>query len=245
MPDAPERYAAFYEHYARVDQNKHQDFPLIPTNYEYSFIVSIEDLRATDYNPHFYWREIQQMKNKDLILLDILNQHETDSIKITDVRDELLNRCSDENLHPADTRRWINGKFSTLVNKGVLTRKKLPNSKKHTFEKTPYFEEYITTHSLVLPKFRAVLPTSEIVANKNNNLDVELESYRQTMLSQLGEIEEYRRIREEYPELGEAAAKEFKQAVDDNYRMLGRMRAIEKLIEKTSPPTKTSSPTRL
>ena len=176
------------------------------------------------------------MKSKDRILLDILNQHEADGIKITDVRDELLNRCSDENLHSADTRRWINGKFSTLVNKGVLTRKRLPNSKKHTFEKTPYFEEYITTHSQALPKNKAVLPTSETVADKNNSLNVELESYRQTMLSQLGEIEEYRRIREDYPELGEAAATEFKQAVDDNYRMLGRMRAIEKLITKTSQP---------
>ena len=33
MPSVPERYAAFYEHSARFDQNKHQDFPSIPTNY--------------------------------------------------------------------------------------------------------------------------------------------------------------------------------------------------------------------
>ncbi len=61
-------------------------------------------------------------------------------------------------------------------------------------------------------------------------LDRELESYRQTMLSQLGEIEEYRRIREQYPELGPAATTQFKQVVDENYRMLGRIRAIEKLM---------------
>jgi hypothetical protein len=175
------------------------------------------------------------MKDKDRILLDILNEHKPESIKITDVRDELLNRCNDENLNPADTRRWINGKFSTLVNKGVLTRKKLSNSKKNTFEKTPYFEEYIATQPLVLSKKKPVPSKSETVVDKNNRLHVELESYRQTMLTQLGEIEEYRRIREDYPELGQAAATEFRQAVDDNYRMLGRMRAIEKLIAKTSP----------
>ena len=63
-----------------------------------------------------------------------------------------------------------------------------------------------------------------------------MESYRQTMLSQLGEIEEYQRIREAYPDLGDAAAIEFQDTVDDNYRMLGRIRALEKLIAQTTAP---------
>jgi len=175
------------------------------------------------------------MKDKDRLLLDILNQHGPNFIKVTDIRDQLLNRHNDENLNPADTRRWINGKFSTLVNKGLLIRKRQAGSKKHTFEKTPYFDEYIITQALALPKNKAEITTSESAAAKNNNLHIELESYRQKMLSQLGEIEEYRRIKHDYPELGETAAKEFKQAVDDNYRMLGRIRAIEKLIAKTNP----------
>lgn len=174
------------------------------------------------------------MKSKDRILLEILNRTQSSQIKVTELRDQLMAHYGNESLDPAATRRWVNGKCTTLVNRGLLTRKQLPNSKKYGFEKTPAFESYFNEKVSIASGHEPVAMESVDKAELNTNaLHDELESYRQTMLSQLGEIEEYRRIREEYPELGNAAAEQFRLAVDDNYRMLGRIRAIEKLIAST------------
>jgi len=178
------------------------------------------------------------MKDKDRILLGLLSQSESDQITVTDVRDQLLDHYKEDSINPADTRRWVNGKFSTLLNKGVLIRKKIPGSKKHYFKKTAYFDQFISAENKVplsLKKTPAI-PAETKKEKRSHPLHNELESYRQTMLSQLGEIEEYQRIREAYPDLGDAAAIEFQDTVDDNYRMLGRIRALEKLIAQTTAP---------
>lgn len=139
-----------------------------------------------------------------------------------------IEQSGEKTADPAATRRWVNGKFTTLVNKGVLTRKSMANSKKHYFEKTAFFDQYFISQ---MPLEKEPQKKNEpSITVDNAVLDRQLESYRQTMLSQLGEIEEYRRIREQYPELDNAATTQFKQVVDENYRMLGRIRAIEKLI---------------
>lgn len=178
------------------------------------------------------------MKDKDLILLGILSQSDSDQITVTDVRDQLLGHYKEDNINPADTRRWVNGKFSTLLNKGVLIRKKTPRSKKHYFKKTAYFDQFISTENKVpIPLKKTTAAPAETKKEKRSHpLHSELESYRQTMLSQLGEIEEYQRIRDTYPDLGDAAAIEFQDTVDENYRMLGRIRALEKLITQTTTP---------
>jgi len=168
------------------------------------------------------------MNHKDLILLAILNDPLMKCIRVTEVRDRFIEQYDNKEADPAATRRWVNGKFNTFVNRGVLARKSMPDSKKHYFEKTAYFDEYFVAQT-ESPKEIENNDEPSTTAD-NAVLDQELESYRQTMLSQLGEIEEYRRIREQYPELGTAATTQFKQVVDENYRMLGRIRAIEKLI---------------
>lgn len=172
------------------------------------------------------------MQDKDRILLTLLNQSQSTRIRVTDIRDQFIERCREENLDPAAVRRWINGKFTTFVNRGVLIRKSAQGSKKHYFEKSPYFDKYYAEQSIPQQEKPDPTPQMPVAASADNTvLHDELESYRQTMLSQLGEIEEYRRIRDQYPELEVVATTQFKQVVDDNYRMLGRIRAIEKLIE--------------
>lgn len=195
------------------------------------FIVGIEDLKATDYNPLFLARN-STMQDKDRILLTLLNQSQSTRIRVIDIRDQFIEQCREKSLDPAAVRRWINGKFTTLVNRGVLIRKSTPGSKKHYFEKSPYFDKYYAEQSMPQQESADPTPKTTTSASADNTvLHNELESYRQTMLSQLGEIEEYRRIRDQYPELEVVATTQFKQVVDENYRMLGRIRAIEKLIE--------------
>jgi hypothetical protein len=172
------------------------------------------------------------MKDKDRILLDILSEFVSAPIRVIEVRDKFLLQ-SEEELDPAATRRWVNGKCVTLARKGLLIRNKNESNKKYYYEHSPEFLAYVDLAIKKHPvSFNKVTTLSSKA--KLNNLEGELESCRQAMLSQLGEIEEYRRIRDAYPELGDIATLQFKQAVDDNYRMLGRVRALEKLM-KASP----------
>jgi len=53
MRDSPEKYTAFSALFAHFDQNIPQGFPSIPTDNDNPFIVGIEDLKTTDYNPLF------------------------------------------------------------------------------------------------------------------------------------------------------------------------------------------------
>ncbi len=171
------------------------------------------------------------MKDKDRILLAILDQDQSTEIRVTDIRDKFAAHYAGEAFDPAAMRRWVNGKCMTMVNKGVLIRKKLPGSKRYCFEKSSSFDQYFSDKTSSTPMQYQSAPNIQADKHtKSQALQSELESYRQTMLSQLGEIEEYKRIREEHPELGDAAAQQFKLVVDDNYRMLGRIRAIEKLM---------------
>lgn len=170
------------------------------------------------------------MKNKDRILLALLKECQSPQIRVTTIRDQFIHHHSDENPDPAVTRRWINGKFTTLVNKGVLVRKPIPGSKKYYFEKTDWFDDYFTKKTGTVEAPIVANKPSAVSPIPSNVLHRELESYRQTMLSQLGEIEEYRRIRDQYPELESIATEKFQEIADENYRMIGRIRAIEKLM---------------
>jgi hypothetical protein len=58
----------------------------------------------------------------------------------------------------------------------------------------------------------------------------ELGEYRLKAISQMGEIEEYKRISENYPDLRLLATEKFESAVDENSRLLGRIRALEQLL---------------
>lgn len=60
------------------------------------------------------------MKDKDRILLEILSRHKSEHITVTDVRDQLLTYYNDENLDPADTRRWINGKGALATSGHII-----------------------------------------------------------------------------------------------------------------------------
>lgn len=106
------------------------------------------------------------MKDKDRILLRLLSQSESDQITVTDVRDQLLEHYKEDNINPADTRRWVNGKFSTLLNKGVLIRKKIPGSKKHYFKKTAYFNQFISAENKVPLSLKKILAIPERLKKK-------------------------------------------------------------------------------
>lgn len=190
----------------------------------------LEDWGATDYNPHFPLYPLCMTHNRDTILFGILQDQKDRHLTVTSVRNEILRRDKSIMLDKVVLRRWVNGKFLTLVRRGVLA--------KHRNERGKAYFVVLKDGVGMQPEARLrrgqtppVRPrASDPAPLPYGQLRKELGEYRLKAISQMGEIEEYKRISETYPDLRLLATEKFESAVDENSRLLGRIRALEQLL---------------
>ena len=67
---------------------------------------------------------------------------------------------------------------------------------------------------------------------KQKNLIAKLNHYKAELLLNIGESEAYKELYSEFPELVEEIQPQFNKARDNNTRILGKIRAIEGLLEQ-------------
>ncbi|WOX06992.1 hypothetical protein [Microbulbifer pacificus] len=169
------------------------------------------------------------------ILLEILQELRDEQIVVTRVRDELAKRAPATGLDRAALRRWVNSKFASFARKGWLDRFHFDGSNRVYFLAGPNLPNYSTTPRN--PKSKSdFAQTEESLPSQSSSISKqlmhELSQHSLSVVSQLSEIEEYKRIRDSYPELREMASARFNAAVDENCRTLGKVKALESLIEK-------------
>ena len=70
----------------------------------------------------FYAVSIAMTPNRDTIFFQILQEQKDQHLTVTYVRNEILRRDKSIKLDKAVLRRWVNGKFVTLVRRGTLSR---------------------------------------------------------------------------------------------------------------------------
>jgi hypothetical protein len=165
------------------------------------------------------------------ILISTIAAVSSRSFTVTEIRNKLLKDSNLSSCDPAKTRRWIAGKFITFERWGWLEKET------DEIKNRDYFK--------VLPKFHEDLERSKkeeadlLTPYTSENSDVfmciskELEQYRKTIITQMSEIEEYKRIEHTYPELKNIATHRFQLVRDENYRLLGKMKALEHLINNS------------
>lgn len=169
--------------------------------------------------------------NRDTILFQILQEQKDRHLTVTSVRNEILRRDKSSMLDKVILRRWVNGKFVTLLRRGILAKHRNERGK-------AYFVVLKTTEDMghgrppraPAPQAPTPTDTKAPTALPYGQLRKELGEYRLKAISQMGEIEEYKRIGETYPDLRILATEKFESAVDDNSRLLGKIRALEKLL---------------
>ena len=142
-----------------------------------------------------------------------------------DVRSPYLTLKNDSSLKPVDARRRIYAELLKLVKKGWLT-KVTPSGKGFTrFIKTAKFDEGVLRKT-----YESTISTT-VLADKKSPLVDKLNHYKTELLLNLGESEAYKELYSEQPELIEEIQPLFNTAKDNNTRILGKIRAIEGLLE--------------
>jgi len=150
----------------------------------------------------------------------------------SDVRSTYLVLKNDTSLEPTSVRRKIYAELLKLVKKGWL-EKLIPKNKKGPtrFSKTALFDvEKIQLKTECEP--------TEVIKNidkKREQLLNKLNIYKAELLLNMGESEAYKELYSEFPELIDEIQPKYNKARDNNTRILGKIRAIEGLMDQVSP----------
>ncbi|MEM5550164.1 hypothetical protein WNY63_05400 [Pseudoalteromonas neustonica] len=143
-----------------------------------------------------------------------------------DVRTSYLTLKNDSLLKPVDARRRIYAELLKLVKKGWLTKVK-PSGKGFTrFIKTTKFDENVLREIC-----EPTISTTELIDKKKSLVD-KLNHYKTELLLNLGESEAYKELYTEFPELGNDIQPHYNKARDNNTRILGKIKAIECLLNQ-------------
>jgi hypothetical protein len=150
-----------------------------------------------------------------------------DRFTTTDVRSAYFALKNDPSLDPTKTRKAIYAELLKLVKRGWL--KKLVSNKKGftRFYKTELFD---VDELSLLAKPDALAIIKEPDENKDKLL-AKLNHYRAELLLNIGESEAYKELYFECPELVNEIQPQFNLARDNNTRILGKIRAIERLLK--------------
>jgi hypothetical protein len=164
----------------------------------------------------------------DSFVAQIIAATNFDHFTTSDVRSAYFALKNDPSLDPVIIRRKIYAELLKLVKKGWL-KKLVANKKGFTrFHKTELFD-------IDEIKLLATDKVKNSVINKDGKQDKllkKLNHYKAELLLNIGESEAYKELYTEFPELVNEIQPEFNKARDNNTRILGKIRAIEGLLEQ-------------
>ena len=150
----------------------------------------------------------------------------------SDVRSTYLVLKNDISLEPTSVRRKIYAELLKLVKKGWL-EKLIPKNKKGPtrFSKTVLFDvDQIQLKTECEPTY-----VIKDIDKKKEQLLSKLNIYKADLLLNMGESEAYKELYSEFPELIDEIQPKYNKARDNNTRILGKIRAIEGLMDQDSP----------
>lgn len=162
----------------------------------------------------------------DQFVAEIISAPNFDHFSALEVRSAYLTLNSDKTIKPSDARRFVYSELVKLVKHGWL--RKIVSKKKEitSFVKTELFD------ASMLVK----LPTASPGATQNTSrvsaeLKKRLNTYKNELLIGIGEIDEYEKLCEIFPELKEELLAKYENVREQNSKLLGSIKAIEELFD--------------
>lgn len=163
----------------------------------------------------------------DPIVAQIIAVKNFDHFTTSDVRSAYLTLKNDASLEPSKVRRNIYAELLKLVKKGWLN-KKTSNIKGLTrFIKTELFD----VNNLPIKSVNNALRLSSSEDHQKHLLS-KLKHYKAELLLNIGESEAYKELYSEFPELIDDIQPQYNAVRDNNTRLLGKIKAIESLLEQ-------------
>lgn len=167
----------------------------------------------------------------DPFVAQIISTTNFDHFTTSDVRSAYFVLKNDLSLDATNVRRFIYAELLKLVKKGWLN--KLASNKKGNtrFHKTELFNG----KEISLLATEIAEPASTEV-NKQDKLLAKLNHYKAELLLNIGESEAYKDLYSELPELVDEIQPKYNKARDNNTKLLGKIRAIEGLLNQDKLP---------
>lgn len=163
----------------------------------------------------------------DPVVAQIILPSDFDNFTTNDVRSSYVTLKVDLDKNPAQIRRKIYAELLKLVNKGWLTKVVSKTKKMTRFNKTNLFNV-----NVIKSKFMSTAISTTSTDDKQAVLSSKLNHYRTDLLLNIGEAEAYKELYSEHPELIDELQPQYNTARDNNTKILGKIRAIEGLINK-------------
>jgi len=133
-------------------------------------------------------------------------------------------------LSASETRRFVYSELVKLVNRGWL---KKVTSKKKGITKYVKTELFNLNYKVVFPpkSINKIVPIEVVTAGGMQELNCRLQDYKNDLLEGLGEAEEYRSLRNEFPNMHDELQPKYNSIRESNSRLLGKIKAIETLMK--------------
>jgi len=168
----------------------------------------------------------------DPLVAQIIATTNCNHFTTSDVRSTYLVLKDDPSLKPTSVRRKIYAELLKLVRKGWLEKLIPKNNKGPTrFSKTTLFN----AEQLQLKTEDEPTEVIKGIDKKMEQLLSKLNIYKADLLLNMGESEAYKELYLEFPELIDEIQPKYNKARDNNTRILGKIRAIEGLMDQDSP----------
>lgn len=159
------------------------------------------------------------MKNLDRkhVLSSILSENDSQFLKVSDVRDELLSRTTSGDRDKSRVRRWVYSHFLTLEKRGLLEKQKIPGSSKW---------QYRLTGPADGDTSKLEVDTCEINESLTAIEDKLASSQRMSKIY-LSELNAYKDLQTSHPALKEYAKSKYQELYKTSFELLGSIRAWE------------------
>jgi hypothetical protein len=164
----------------------------------------------------------------DSLVAQIIVATNFDHFTTSDVRSAYSTLKNDPSLEPSNIRRKIYGELLKLVKRGWL-KKIMSKTKGLTrFSKTKFFDAEAITLKTKCEATNSLNEHDE----KQKQLLGKLNHYKAELLLNIGESEAYKELYSEFPGLVDEIQPKYNKARDSNTKILGKIRAIEGLLQQ-------------
>ena len=186
------------------------------------------------------------------LLLDTDNAQFT----IRSLRDQYAHRHGIVAEHRADLRRFIYERVKKLINTGLVEKDHEKRKRDQLYYVLPSIREAglclegesfdtwhqrlmsqtvnETTETTIIPKGESSSEQSPSAKKASSQYALEkvLKETQSEFLSTLGEVEAFRELMDEYPDLKPSIVVDHRDAYDRSARLMGRVRALEKSLHR-------------
>ena len=172
------------------------------------------------------------MKNikMSVLLAEILKNKDFNKFTVMKLKNEYLRR-SEEVLCSSQARRYIYKHLIKLVKLGALTRIGVKSSHKIVYNKTTLFNDVVfIPEQEEQKKDIAVFDEEKLKSSAIGKLEEALQKHKADMMAAIGESEEYIRLIDSVPEIGDSLTEKYYLARDKSAKLLGKIQAVETVI---------------